>query len=70
MHHPSPTAPCADLWTPRRAAQALGVSLRTLATWRSTGRHDLPFLKVGRLVRYREQDVARWLESRRHGGAE
>ena len=45
-------------------AEALGVSPATLATWRCTGRYALPFTKVGRLVRYREPDVAEFLESR------
>lgn len=65
MQTQQPAAPSADLWTPQQAAHALGVSARTLATWRSTGRHNLPFVKVGRLVRYRLQDVADWLQSRR-----
>ncbi|MCG7373259.1 helix-turn-helix domain-containing protein [Pseudomonas luteola] len=58
----------ASLWTPKQAACELGVSVRTLATWRSTGRHTLPYAKVGRLVRYREQDVRAWLFSRLHNG--
>ncbi|HTN32266.1 MAG TPA: helix-turn-helix domain-containing protein [Pseudomonas sp.] len=64
MHTEQPAAHSADLWTPQQAAQALGVSARTLAAWRSTGRQDLPFVKVGRLVRYRALDVADWLQSR------
>lgn len=54
------------LWTPERTAQELGMSVRTLATWRSTGRQELPFVKVGRLVRYRAQDVAAWLQGQRY----
>jgi len=46
------------------AAKFLGVSPATLEVWRCTGRYDLPFLKVGRLVRYRETDLARWLDAR------
>lgn len=64
MHLPSTTAHSADLWTPGHAAHALGVSIRTLATWRSTGRHSLPYVKIGRLVRYREHDVREWLQAR------
>jgi predicted site-specific integrase-resolvase len=66
MHSTQSTAYVADLWTPAQTSQELSVSLRTLATWRSTGRHNLPFVKVGRLVRYRQPDVAQWLESRLH----
>ncbi|WP_136066367.1 helix-turn-helix domain-containing protein [Modicisalibacter radicis] len=56
----------ADLLTPEEAALQLGVSSRTLATWRSTGRHALPYVKVGSRVRYRRQDLNSWLYSRMH----
>ena len=36
----------------------------TLGVWRSTGRYNLPFLKVGRAVRYRRADLLAWLEKR------
>ncbi len=51
------------LMTPQQAAQVLGLSVKTLATWRSTGRHALPFIRCGGRVRYRHSDVAAWLES-------
>lgn len=62
MPFPITTAHNADLWTPARAARELGISVRTLAAWRSSGRHNLPYVKIGRLVRYRELDVDAWLE--------
>jgi len=55
-----------DLLTPDQVAAALGLSHRTLAAWRSSRRSELPWLKVGSRIRYRRQDVAAWLESRRH----
>lgn len=66
MHLPQSTAHSANLWTPEQTSLELSVSLRTLAAWRSTGRHNLPFVKVGRLVRYRQPDVSDWLQSRLH----
>lgn len=60
----SPPAAFADLFTPEEAATYLGCSSKTLATWRSTGRHALPFIKVGARVRYRRQDLDQWLASR------
>ncbi|HAA44152.1 MAG: hypothetical protein XD36_2435 [Halomonas sp. 54_146] len=63
---PQPTAPLSELLTPDEAANYLGVSARTLATWRSTGRHALPFIKVGSRCRYRRQDLEAWLNSRMH----
>lgn len=62
MHPLSTSAHSADLWTPEHAAHELGVSPRTLAAWRCTGRHSLPYVKVGRLIRYRQQDVSLWLQ--------
>jgi hypothetical protein len=43
------------------AAEVLGVKPSTLSVWRSTGRHNLPYMKVGRLVRYRLSDLAKFL---------
>ncbi|WP_110651694.1 helix-turn-helix domain-containing protein [Salinicola peritrichatus] len=59
-------SPLVDLLTPEDAAQHLGVSAHTLATWRSTGRHALPYVKVGARVRYRRTDLDAWLNSRMH----
>ncbi|MBV2134065.1 helix-turn-helix domain-containing protein [Pseudomonas sp. MAP12] len=46
------------------AADALGLKPTTLAVWRSTGRYNLPYLKVGRLVKYRLSDLAEFLARR------
>ncbi|WP_334180713.1 helix-turn-helix domain-containing protein [Pseudomonas nitroreducens] len=48
----------------KQAAEALGVKRTTLAVWRSTGRYCLPYLKVGRLVKYRISDLAEFLARR------
>lgn len=49
----------------RRAAALIGVAPSTLAIWRSTNRYALPYIKCGRLVRYREDDIIAFLEQRR-----
>ena len=36
----------------------------TLSVWRSTGRYDLPFVKIGRKVRYRLGDVMDFIARR------
>lgn len=66
--HPSDALPLSpsDLLTPDQVAATLGLSHRTLAAWRSSRRSELPWVKVGSRIRYRRQDVAAWLESRRH----
>jgi excisionase family DNA binding protein len=54
----------ADLLTPEQAAQVLGLSVKTLATWRSTGRHSLPFIRCGARIRYRPAALNAWLSAR------
>ena len=39
------------------AAKYLGVSAKTLATWASNKRVDLPYLRIGRRVMYRRSDL-------------
>ena len=53
----------ARLLTTAEVARALGVAAHTLAVWRSDGRHDLPYVKVGRAVRYRATDVLAYLDA-------
>lgn len=50
--------------TPAQAAQVLGLSAKTLATWRSTGRHALPYIRVGARIRYRRSALDAWLADR------
>lgn len=49
------------------AAVVLQVERSTLQNWRCTGRYDLPFVKIGRLVRYRIVDLAEWIIKHRSG---
>lgn len=53
-----------DLLDDKAAAAVLDVTPGTLSVWRSTGRYALPFLKVGRNVRYRRSDLEAWLVRR------
>ena len=53
-----------DLIDCQETAEILGISKSALEAWRTTGRYQLPFIKVGRNVRYRRSDVLQWLESR------
>ena len=55
----------AEVLNTTEAAEYLGFQPQTLAIWRTTGRYGLPFLKLGRLVRYRKSDLDAWLASRR-----
>lgn len=63
-------SPANDLMDEKEAAAFLNVSPGTLAVWRCTGRYQLPFLKIGRNVRYRQAALSAWLDSRtRENGA-
>jgi excisionase family DNA binding protein len=52
------------LLTPDQAASLLGLSVETLNVWRCTKRYKLPYIKTGRLVRYRLSDLNQFIESR------
>lgn len=59
-----------DLLDEKAAAEFLTVSPGTLSVWRCTGRYGVPFIKVGRRVKYRRTALIEWLESRtRSNGA-
>lgn len=53
-----------------RVAEMLVIHVRTLAQWRYVGRHkhDLPHIKFGRAVRYRESDVRAFIAKNQVGG--
>jgi excisionase family DNA binding protein len=57
-----------SLLFPSEAATYIGVSENTLSVWRCVGRYAIPFIKVGRLVRYRKSDLDAWLADRTHSG--
>lgn len=46
------------------AAEVLAIKPQTLAAWRCRGVNSLPFVKVGRAVRYRRSDLETWMATR------
>ena len=58
-----------DLIDSQETAEIRGISKSALEVWRTTGRYKLPFIKVGRNVRYRRSDVLEWLDSRTRAGS-
>jgi excisionase family DNA binding protein len=52
------------LLTRLEAAQYLGVTEQTLAVWACVKRYNLPYVKVGRLVKYRLTDLEAFLARR------
>lgn len=59
-----------DLKTEEFASEFLSVKRGTLQVWRSTKRYPLPYVKVGRLVRYRMSDLQAFLQARTMGGTQ
>jgi hypothetical protein len=57
-HSPEP------LLTPGQVARHLHIEEKTLAMWRSTRPQPLAFVKLGGVVRYRQQDVEEFIEGR------
>ena len=53
-----------QLLNSKQAADYLGIAVETLNVWRCTKRYDLPYIKVGRLVKYRQSALDAFLESR------
>jgi excisionase family DNA binding protein len=47
-------------WPAEEAAEYLGCTTNTLKVW--TSRRRVPFVRVGRLVRFRKKDLDEWLE--------
>lgn len=52
--------------TPQAAAE-LGVKAGTLEVWRVTKRYPLPYVKIGRLVKYKKSEIKKFIESRTVG---
>jgi excisionase family DNA binding protein len=55
--------PLEPLLSPKQVSEYTGVPVTTLAIWRCTGRVHIPYLKVGRAVRYRREDIEAYLAS-------
>jgi predicted DNA-binding transcriptional regulator AlpA len=59
-----PTEQRSRLLHAEEIAEITGLSVETLAQWRSQ-RRGIPFVKLSRnCVRYRQQDLDRWLDER------
>jgi hypothetical protein len=53
-----------ELYDTPGAAAFIGVKPGTLEVWRALKRPQPRYLKIGRLVRYRRQDLLDWLDAR------
>lgn len=50
-----------DLLTRKQAAEYLGLKSSTLAVWACNKRYDLPMIKIGRLVKYKLDDLDKFI---------
>ncbi len=46
-----------NLLSPKETAERLGIKTQTLASWRCLARYNLPFIRIGRTVRYKSEDI-------------
>jgi hypothetical protein len=65
---PATLATISKLVDEKIAAEILGVTPGTLSVWRCVRRYKLPYTKIGRSVRYRVEDLERFIASRTVGG--
>lgn len=49
--------------SPKELAVVLGISLETLYVW--TAQRRIPHIKIGRLVRFKLDEVKKWLDAKR-----
>jgi len=54
------------LITPREAAKLMSISERTL--WTLTHKRDLPYVRIGRSIRYSPSDLVGWIEKNKTVG--
>jgi len=54
-----------NLVNTEQAAKYLAISKRTLSNWRSIGFPLIPYLKIGRCIRYRLSDLDEYLNQNR-----
>jgi len=52
------------LLTPEQVSKILGITIGTLQIWRTTGRYNFPFVKIGSRVMYREEDIQKFINDR------
>ena len=53
------------VFTRAQAAAYLGVSKRLLDHWAWNKSQEVPYAKIGKLVRYLKKDLDAWLESKK-----
>lgn len=60
IHYPK------KLLTPEQVSAIVGVTTGTLAVWRCTGLCQIPYVKIGRCVRYEAVAIDNYISSNTH----
>ena len=50
-----------ELLTTQQASEFLGIPAQTLVNWRFNQRYALPYVKFGKLVRYKKSDLVEFI---------
>lgn len=50
------------------ASGLLNIPAKTLIKWRSTGQNNIPFVRIGRKIKYRTTDLKAYIERHTVGG--
>ena len=53
-----------EIWTTKQLAKYLKMSVSQINAFRAYGNGPV-YLKIGRLVRYRQEDVEKWLKEQK-----
>ena len=68
MHSTTIEAPSPDqLVSEKEAAQILTLQPTTLRDWRCRQSQTLPYVKLGRSIRYRRSDLLAFIDAQTHG---
>ncbi len=57
-----------QLLTRKKAAEFLGCKENTLAVWATNKRYNLPYYKIGRLVKYKISDLENFITKNQKDG--
>lgn len=53
-----------ELLNGKQAAEILGTTEGTLRVWRCTKRYPIPYVRIGRAIRYRRSDLEAFISDR------
>jgi excisionase family DNA binding protein len=58
------------LFSKAEAAAYLNIAEQTISNWLTTGRYNLPYVRVGRLIRFKKSDLDAFIARRTVGASD